>query len=488
MKTVRARLTGFTILAVAAILAVMGFFVRYRVERNLMEEIDRQLVGETRTVKASDLSDVPPTNGSEQTDLPPHTMGLTLAKQLGDSAKSKVVEVLRSQSSEVRLEAEWIPPRLIPILEDDKELKLHPPDDVFGFKRCLASGKNFDEFLRGAEPWRSLSVPVFQGAKLVAVVQATRSLVPVRRQMKDLDQALAMSIPVAILLAAVGGALLVGSAMRPLKRMTESARRLEDDLSSSRLPVEGADEFAELASTINLAFDRTSAAFASQTRALAQLERFTGDAGHELRTPLASIKTNASYLLHMAEVAPENQPAVRMIDTSADRMSKLISDLLLLARQDGTRSVLNLTKLHIEELVTAVIEGLPVPDSVNVSESVPPGLSVCADAGVVERVLINLLSNALAYARTWVRVSACVEGGFLWLEVEDDGQGIAPEHLDRLGERFFRPDESRSRQYGGAGLGLAIVKSLTESHGGDLSISSEVGKGTKVCARFRLEA
>ncbi|AIE83814.1 sensor histidine kinase [Fimbriimonas ginsengisoli] len=507
MKTVRARLTGFTILVVAGILVLMGAFVRFRVERNLIGEIDRQLrsdAGAVRTTPTDGKFDLPPppeTQVQGKAGIPapgipfldegPRGFGIPQAAGAFSAHHDvpfgqTVMEVLRSNKSEVRLEANWSPPRLIPVFDRGEAEQIHPIEDPIGYQRAKAGSVVFNEYQKAGAPMRSLTAPVRQGSEVVAYVQAVRPLTPVRHQLADLDRALATSIPVAILLAAIGGALLVGSAMRPLRRMTESAKRLEEDLSSSRLPVEGADEFAELASTINLAFDRTSAAFASQSRALAQLERFTGDAGHELRTPLASIKTNASYLLHMADLPQENLPPVRMIDLSADRMSKLISDLLLLARQDGAKAVLKPTEVNVDHLVRSVVENLATSEEIGFQILVPSNLTVCADLDAVERVLVNLTSNAAAYARTGVTIAAEASAGYLIVKVDDDGEGIAPEHIDRLAERFFRPDESRSRLHGGVGLGLAIVKSLTESHGGGLQISSEVGKGTSVCARFRL--
>lgn len=477
MKTVRGRLTLFTVAVVGAILALMGLFVRFQVQNNLIAEIDRQLSEDVSRVKTGPIE---PSEIAFPTPLPKADQ-ITLRHSIAER-QDTMMQILRSQGGDVRLEARWTAPRLIPVATDDIVPRAEDPEGVVLARKGLPVRRDFS--LKGL-PMRSMTAPVRRDGKLIAFVQAIRPLTPVRNQMANLDRALATSIPVAILLAAIGGALLVGSSMRPLRKMTDSARSLDRDLSSARLPVEGEDEFAGLATTINAAFDRTAAAFAEQRRALTQLERFTGDAGHELRTPLASIKTNASYLLHLTEAPPEHQPALRLIDTSADRMTKLIGDLLLLARQDGGRSILRPTPVDIPTLAQDVVDTLPARDEVTVRVEIPP-LLACVDRDSVERVLLNLVSNALRYARTSITIEASLAKGILSLNVSDDGLGIAPEDVSRLGERFFRPDEARGRQEGGVGLGLAIARSLTESHGGELTVESELGRGTTVQAKFKM--
>src|ERR1019366_881228 len=159
---------------------------------------------------------------------------------------------------------------------------------------------------------------------LIAVVQSAHDLSPVAAGVRQLDVSLATLIPLALLVAAAAGAVLVGNTMRPLRRLSESARNLDPDLSKERLPVVGKDEFADLAITFNGAFDRTASAFASQSRAMKQLERFTGDAGHELRSPLGAIKGSVTFLLGSRKWGGEVKKSLEIIDRSSDRMTKLI--------------------------------------------------------------------------------------------------------------------------------------------------------------------
>lgn len=466
MRTVRGRLTLFTVAVVAALLAAMGLFVRFNVQANLVAEIDRQLREDTASVKTGPFS--PPDN------LPvalPKDFDQLKVRHIAADRHETMMQILRGKTGDVRLEAKWTAPRLLPATEGDPANMALPPNDPEGVRLARREGSRFHDYVSKDGPMRSLTSPVMKDGQLAAFVQAIRPMTAVRNQMATLDRALSAAIPLAILLAALGGTVLVGSSMRPLRRMTEAARRLDRDLSSNRLPAEGRDEFADLAHTINAAFDQTAMAFEEQ-------RRFTGDAGHELRTPLATVKTNASYLLHVAEASPEHRPALESIDKSADRMARLINDLLLLARQDGGRVSLRPASVDVLELVQEVVEPFP---GVRV---VGAPLVADLDADSFERVLLNLVSNAARYARSCVTVEIGSSEGFVELTVSDDGPGIAPEHLGRLGERFFRPDEARSRQDGGVGLGLAIARSLAENHGGDLVIESRLGVGTVVRVRF----
>jgi len=291
-----------------------------------------------------------------------------------------------------------------------------------------------------------------------------------------------MLLPLAVAVSALLGALLVGSTMRPLKRLIDSAQRLAPDLSGARLPVTGKDEFAELAGTFNAVFDRTSEAFQKQRQAISQLERFTADAGHELRTPLGAIKSGSTYLLHISKLPDDCKKPAQIMDRSADRMAKLIDDLLLLARQEGGQSMEIRPDIEVSSLIDEAREEVAEPEYVSVTISVDRSLKVRGDRDALRRVLLNLISNAFAFARSEVKITARRDGKGVVVSVSDDGEGIAPEHIGRLGERFYRPDSSRSRHKGGTGLGLAIAKSICMAHGGALEIESTPGFGTTVRA------
>jgi signal transduction histidine kinase len=246
----------------------------------------------------------------------------------------------------------------------------------------------------------------------------------------------------------------------------------------------GRDEFADLAVAFNAAYDRTSRAMAKQERALRQLERFTGDAGHELRTPLAVIKGSVSRILAEKRLRTDERSSMELVDRAADRMTRLIADLLLLARQDAGSVAVPRQLVHLRALIEITLAALPPDDRCPIRLRIDPDLSVLGDPSMLERGIANLVTNARSYARTSVCLDATSDGKQIVMTISDDGEGIAPEHLPRLGERFYRPDAARSRERGGVGLGLAITKGIIEAHGGEMEIRSEVGVGTTVVVRL----
>ena len=213
---------------------------------------------------------------------------------------------------------------------------------------------------------------------------------------------------------------------------------------------------------------------------------FVANASHELRTPLATIR---GFVETLQGPAAEDVPArARFLDImgrEAARMTRLIDDLLSLSRIELDKFVRPQTPLDLEPLIADVARTLAMrleADERALIIETRDLSPVIGDRDQVLQVLHNLLSNAVKYGRsgTPVRLSAMPEGSMIRIAVEDQGDGIAPEDLPRLTERFYRVDNSRSRQMGGTGLGLAIVKHIVERHRGTLTIDSVVDQGTTV--------
>lgn len=214
---------------------------------------------------------------------------------------------------------------------------------------------------------------------------------------------------------------------------------------------------------------------------------FVANASHELRTPLASI---IGYAETLAEDAGD-EPAIRrrflgIVRDEARRMQRLVEDLLSLSRIEADKYRIPETPLQIDDIVAEVCAEIAAsgdPRAADLSCPEPGELPpIAGDRAQISQLLHNLLGNAMKYGRpgTPVRVGLAVEGTRLRITVSDEGDGIAPDHLPRLTERFYRVDAGRSRALGGTGLGLAIVKHIAERHRGRLDVASRVGQGTTV--------
>jgi len=215
----------------------------------------------------------------------------------------------------------------------------------------------------------------------------------------------------------------------------------------------------------------------------ALLRQFMSDAGHELKTPIAVIHASCDNLAADLEGNKQACDRVEVISRSADRMQRLVADLLLLTKSEQTALTLKMVPLRFDMLLREVLGefgDLFEDKGIELVADTIYATKVNGDRDALHRTLANLLENALNYtnSRGRVTVSLTLSGGSLVLKIADTGIGIPLESQKKIFERFYRVDESRSRAAGGAGLGLAIVKAIVESHHGQITLHSEVGKGT----------
>jgi signal transduction histidine kinase len=318
----------------------------------------------------------------------------------------------------------------------------------------------------------------------VPVTDLERSLSAVRR-------ALLVAVPLLVLASAGLGWLLVGSALGPVDALRRGAESIGRSDGPELLPVPAADdELRRLAATLN--------AMLVRMRAGAERQRsFVSDAAHELRSPLASIRTGLEVsLAHPDAGAWERTAAGALADT--ERMSRLVDDLLLLARIDeagasGLRAATAApgAPTDVAAVVDEVLARLPPGTPVGrepVGAGVPgPGVQgparVAAGRDTVTRIVANLVENARRHARTAVRVSVVADGAVVRLVVADDGPGIPEADRARVFERFTRLDDARGRDEGGSGLGLAIVGELTRACGGSVELA-DAGPGLLATVRL----
>ncbi len=271
------------------------------------------------------------------------------------------------------------------------------------------------------------------------------------------------------------GWVIAGRALRPIDRITAVARDIHASDLSRRIELAGPDdELKRLADTFDAMLERLDDAFTAQ-------RRFLADASHELRNPLAIIRTNSELEVDAPREDGDSPRRMNRIRRAADRMATLVDDLLTLARLDApevTREPVDLGALVSEAgdefVADARARGLTL------EWAPPPNVVVRADRTGLKRAVVNLLDNAVRLAPTGTRVSVAGgrENGWAWLAVADEGPGIAPEHQQRIFDRFYRVDKGRSRGAGGSGLGLSIVRDIVAAQGGAVRLHSEPERGS----------
>ena len=326
------------------------------------------------------------------------------------------------------------------------------------------------------EGFQIYNTPLLMEGRVMAVLQVAAPLQPVEDRLIRLRALLAAGVLGVTLLAAALGWFLATKAMRPVDRMTRSARSIGQSPDfSQRLPVPRRhDELGRLALTFNDLLDRLAAAFATQ-------RRFLADASHELRTPLTLVQSNAELALHQGDQPPsERQDMLRTIAREAGRMGRLVADLLALARADESQPLAR-RRLALDTLLLEIYEQQRrLVDDVRLEVDTLEQVEVDGDPDRLKQLLLNLVDNALRYTPPGGAVSLGLvrQGDQVILRVADTGPGIPPEHQARIFDRFYRVDQPRSRDAGGSGLGLAICRWIAEAHGGQIEVTSQPGAGS----------
>jgi heavy metal sensor kinase len=281
---------------------------------------------------------------------------------------------------------------------------------------------------------------------------------------------LVFGLPVVVVLAGAAGYLLARRALMPIDHMATSARRITAERLHERLPVMNPDdEIGRLAAVINDAFARLESSFE-------QLRRFTADASHELRTPLAVIRGIGEVGLGETRTPAEYKEAMGSMLEEVDRLTNLVDTLLRLSYGDAGTVRLARTPVDLGQLARDVVSSLAVlaeDRNQRFALDVADGVTVAADRLVLREAITNVVDNAIKYSGrdSIIAIRVQPEGSDAALTVADEGPGVAPEHRERIFDRFFRLDEGRSRDSGGTGLGLAIARWAVEVNGGHISVA-----------------
>jgi len=326
--------------------------------------------------------------------------------------------------------------------------------------------------------WRIYSQEIrSQDGQIMGWLQAAQSLAAVQEALENLRVQLLLGLPLVLFLAGAGGFFLANRALRPIDDITRTAQAIGASDLSRRLDYRGPlDEVGRLANTFDRMLDRLQEAFSRE-------RRFTADAAHELRTPLAVLKGHIGVTLGRPRAPATYERTLRDLEREVDRLIRLTTDLLFLSRLDQGRLLWQPERLALGELLTAVVEQvqpLAGEKGLTLTTVIAPDLDVEGDADHLIRLFLNLLDNAIKYTPAGGEITVAAErhGAGIDVVVHDTGPGIPPEDIPHLFERFYRVDADRSRKSGGAGLGLAIAYEIARSHNGDLSARSEPGQGT----------
>ena len=318
-------------------------------------------------------------------------------------------------------------------------------------------------------------LPVPDHDNLIIVVSLNSYTYPGGYWKYNLESDVRIALPIVLIFSVVFGFLISWLTVSPLKRITQAAEGLSRSDLSQRVKYKSNDEIGRLAVSFNTMADRLEDAFNSQ-------KRFVSDAAHELRTPLASMKTSVTRAQIDERNTGDFQKLLDFLSGRISHMETLVNDLLFLSRADEGKLKSNAIALDLSKLLTEAEESfrcLFEDKNINFTSEITADLYVKADHTLILRVISNLLDNAAKNTPSGgsVSLAAIKQNNGVIITVCDTGSGISPEHLPHIFERFYKvPGLTRSNN--GYGLGLAISKSIVESSGGRISVQSDLGKGS----------
>jgi two-component system OmpR family sensor kinase len=328
---------------------------------------------------------------------------------------------------------------------------------------------------------RCIVTPIESRGKSRYVFISTESLSAKRNALRVIRNAFTIVIPVALAIAALGGYFLAMRSLAPVAQMTEAASRIEAENLSERIEVRNTtDELGRLASVLNALLERLERSFQQQKQLLA-------DTSHELRTPVTIIRSEAEVTLSRSRDVDEYRKALEVIRSESSHLTSLIEGVLLLARADAQQTAIAKEPVPLTNVIDDSVQALrrvAEARQIDLACATDGPMPIRGDAGLLRRMLLNLLDNAIKFtdAGGQVRLDARRDSSNYVITISDTGSGIPPEAQEKVFDRFFRADAVRGRDdnrdsAGGAGLGLPIARWIARAHGGDLRLvhSSSAG-------------
>lgn len=283
-------------------------------------------------------------------------------------------------------------------------------------------------------------------------------------------------LPFFLILSAIGGYIITKNAFTPIEKIRKIAEKINEgnDLSQRINLGKGDDELHTLANTFDVMFDRLQTSFENEIQ-------FTSDVSHELRTPITVILTQAEYGKDSISSVEDAQKSFGIIEKEGQKMSKLVSQLLTLARMERGKQKLNIENINLSELLEIIIEIQTLSaktKNIKFVTKIMPEIYANIDEMMIMRVFTNLISNAISYGKQngTITVELFLQENRIVSKISDDGIGISEDKLDKIWLRFYQVDPSKNGD--NSGLGLSMVKKIIELHKGEIFVESELGKGT----------
>jgi heavy metal sensor kinase len=451
---IRLRLTAWYFAILAVVLSAFGISAYFAMRHSIRQTVDEELQIRSEGVHQLIERDI---QRGHKDDLPE---GLREHTEL--RAGGALLQVSDEQGN-------WL--YRSPVMSD------------YGVPRPTTVPRRATEFMGKDVPLRIWTQKVSVGGQSY-LIQSAFEMDDFYEALDDFALLLFISIPLLLLCATAGGYWISTRALAPVDQITRTARTISAQNLSSRLVVPNTgDELQRLSETLNGMLERLEAAFKKITQ-------FTADASHELRTPVAVMRTRAELSLRKARSADEYRDVIAEVLAELEKTSGLIEQLMFLARADSGAETLHFAATNVAEVLreachqgSALAEAKQIGFQEHISGD---SMWIQGDAGSLRRLFLILIDNAVKYtpANGQVEVSLQRNDGYAVAQVRDTGIGIAEADLPSVFERFYRADKARTRESGGVGLGLSIGRWITEVHAGTIEVHSSPGRGSSFQIRL----
>lgn len=456
LQTLRAQLTFWYGTFLLLIVLVFGIVLYKALSRNLYKSVDQKLLALAEVVAESSIRNF----------LRPGFNNLSkfLEEFFGVPTAGQFIQVLDS-SGKLGSSSQNLEHRRLPLSH-------------FAMQGVVHGEMVFETLEDKPAPIRMLTYPVIVRGRMRNIVQVASSLETVDHALKNVKRMLALGIPSLLLVALWGGWFLAGRALNPMDSVVDAISNLDADSLDARIIEEkGTLEVRELARSFNALLGRLEDSFR-------RIKEFTADASHELRTPLTVLRGETEVALRKPRSPEEYQDVLASTLEEAHRMSRIVEDLLLLAKGDLGEAPVNKTSLDLNEVLGDIaLQAQLVSEAKNISVifEEAPSIKIMADPLRIRQLFWNILNNAIKYTPQdgMIYISIKTENNEnVKVAISDTGIGIPEQDLPHIFKRFYRVDKHRARTQGGSGLGLAICKWITTAHGGKIEVRSKPGEGS----------
>jgi heavy metal sensor kinase len=362
------------------------------------------------------------------------------------------------------------------ISKEFREMEYVAPDRVLTNAR---NGKNTMEEIHSPgrrRTFRLISTPVYKDGKLAEIIQLGTHLYFVRKNLDRFKNYILLSLPIMLVLGALGGWVLARRSLSPIGYIASKARSITSENLSERLHPRGTgDELDDLIQTTNEMIARLESSFK-------RMAEFTADVSHELKTPVCAMKGEAEVLLSKGRKAEEYQEGLAHFIEQFDHLNHMINDLILLSKFDATQIELKMEPLRLDLLVQDLcnlFQILAEQKKIAFETETIEKVTVIGDKVRLQQLFTNLIENAIKYTpKGSIRISVEKNQEVVRVKISDTGLGIPKEEQEKIFKRFYRVDKSRSKETGGVGLGLSIADWIVNAHHGGIEVYSELNKGS----------